>query len=195
MQCELNEIVVSWLPDAISMIATTGQLSLVSGGTDDQRSRLLKLFMGFEPLSSGFVCVDGEPLTPDNASELRRLMAFAPRHLPVIGETDPCYPPSVQDIFSLHANHNRPVSNGLLAETMRSLTPSHDTSEQLQWLAVALLLGRPVLLADHPPRETAASLAAIARQGTAVIVASDDQAFADAADNITMLNSEKSFIR
>jgi len=179
---ELNEVLLSGEERTLSLMAPAGQLTCLTGGTRLRRSRFLSAMMGFEPVQVGFVSIDGEPLTPASAPLLRAAMGYVPAGLAAEGEVVKYEPPTVQDVFRLRANRHLPISNGILAEEMRRTGLPADEG---RWLAVAVLLSRPILMVDHPSPLTADYLVHQAHaQGRTVIVATAEQALIAAADNV-----------
>lgn len=172
---ELNEVVLEGEAQTLSLMAREGQLTCLSGTDDARLTRLLEAMMGFEVPRSGYICIDGEPLTERTADLLRSMMAYAPRRLTDAGEIRRYEAPSVQDVFDLRANRDLPISNGLLAEETRRAGGS-------RLLAVAVLRQKPLLLADQPPTDAFGYLRGLARSGCTVIVASCDDVYAEGAD-------------
>ena len=157
------------------MMAREGEMVCLTGGTREQRTRWLQGIMGFVPVLSGYVCIDGEPLTAETVGEFRQLMAYAPSRLQREGQIRTFAPPSVQDVFALKENQHLPISNGLLKREMRLISPSMD--EPSQWLAVAVLRDKPILLVDDPMPLSCTYLRSQAEHGRVVIITSDDSTF------------------
>lgn len=178
---ELNDILIEGDARTLSMMAQSAQLTCLTGSTPEHRRRLLMAMMGLESVVSGFVSIDGEPLTPHTARELRRLMAYAPERLVAEGEVYTYAPPTVQELFMLRANRSLPISNGILTQEMRNTGCPGDSG---QWLAVAVLLNKPILLCDMPPAEAADYLRRQAGGGRTVIVSTDTRRLLEAADNV-----------
>ena len=180
MLLELNEALLEGEPQTLSMMAREGQLTCLTGGTPERRLRWMEAMMGFVPIVHGYVSIDGEPLTPATADSFRQLMTFAPSELSALGQVRTYDAPSVQDIFSLQANRSRPISNGILGEEMRRVGIADDAQARL--IAVAVLLGKAILLVSQPPAGAFDYLLRQARQGKTVIVSSTDAAFLTGAD-------------
>lgn len=174
MVLELNNVVLEGCEHGLSMIARSGQLVCLTNGTAALRSRCLLAMLGLEPVTQGYVSIDGEPLLPETAFELRKLMAYAPASLDSIGQIRVYNPPTVQELFSLKANRQAPISNGILSEEVRRAGGA-------ELVAVAALLDRQILLADTPPAVCADYLASQAENGRIVVVATTDAAFIDRA--------------
>ena len=176
---ELNEVLLSGEERTLSLMARAGQMTCLVGATRQRRSRWLMAMLGLEPVRMGFISVDGEPLTPATVGLLRPLMGYVPDRLQAEGEVVSYEPPTVQDVFRLRANRHLPISNGILAEEMRRTGADADEARRL---AVAVLLGRPILLVDHPSAAVLPYLKDQARSGRTVIVATDEAAVINAAD-------------
>lgn len=184
MVLELNEVLLEGEPQTLSMMAEEGRTTCLTGGTREQRTRWLLAMMGFVTVKNGYISIDGEPLTPASAADFRRLMAYAPARLEDAGEVKTYEAPTVQDIFTLRANRELPISNGILGEEMRRIAPGSD-DQRVRILAVAALLNKPVVLVDDPPAEAAEYLCRLAQKGRIVIVATHDERLLAVADRVT----------
>ena len=183
MLLELNDVLLQNEPRTLSMMARSGDMVCLTGGSAEQRARWLHGIMGFVPVLSGYICIDGEPLTIDTVAEFRRQMAYAPSRLEREGQIRVFEPPSVQDVFSLKENRHLPISNGLLNKEMKLISEHPD--ECSQWLAVAVLRNKPILIADSPPAASAAYLQALAANaGKTVIVGTCERAILNVANRI-----------
>ena len=183
---ELNEVLLSGEERTLSLMAEGGQMTCLAGGSRDRRSRWLQAILGMEPVRVGLISVDGEPLTARTVSELRAMMSYVPERLVAEGQVVSYEPPTVQDLFLLRANRHQPISNGILAEEMRR-TGIAD-ADAARWLAAVALLGRPILLVDHPSADSLPYLLRLAReQRRTVVVASDDAAVRAASDQVIEL--------
>lgn len=182
MMLELNEVLLVGEAHTVSGMAREGRMTCLTGGTPQRRRRWLDAMMGFEPLAHGFISLYGEPLTASTTRELRSMMAFVPARLVSEGEVVVYEPPTVQDVFSLRANRHVAISNGILSEEMKRTGIEGDYA---QWLAVAVLLDKPILLVESPPTGALDYLEWQAdKAGRTVIVASDDETIAARADTV-----------
>jgi ABC-type cobalamin/Fe3+-siderophores transport system ATPase subunit len=178
---ELNDVLVEGAEKTVSMMAQERKVTCLTGGSPLVRSRLLLAMMGLEPLKSGFVCIDGEPLGKATSRLFRRMMAYVPSELRADGEVVVYEPPTVQEVFGLKDNRDAAISNGLLSEEMkRTMAPD----DKAQLLAVAVLRQRPILLVDSPHPLSATYLHRQAEGGRLVIVSSDDTDILRMADEI-----------
>ena len=186
MMLELNEVLIEGMHRTLSLMAKAGELTCLTGGTAEQRTRWLMAMQGFETVTNGYISIDGEPLTPQSAPAFRKLMAYAPARLCRLGEVTTYEPPSVQDVFSLKANRELPISNGILGEEMRRVG-GDQTDMRVQLIAVAALLNKSILMVDNPPVQADAYLKEWARQGRIVVAASNDEEMLKMADVIVEL--------
>lgn len=179
---ELNEVLLSGEERTVSGMAAEGQVTCLIGGSAQRRRRWLYAVLGFEPLVRGFISLDGEPLTKATKRELRSMMAFVPARLEAQGEVVVYEPPTVQEVFSLKANRHVPISNGILSEEVKRTGIGGDYA---QWLAVAVLLDKPILLVESPPAGALNYLEhQAAAAGRMVIVATDDEMIVGRADAV-----------
>jgi putative ABC transport system ATP-binding protein/ATP-binding cassette subfamily C protein CydD len=186
MMLELNEVLLEGEPQTLSLMAHEGELTCLTGGSSERLTRWLLAMLGFEHVKSGYISLDGEPLTPQSVAIFRSMMAYAPSQLEPIGQVT-CYtPPTAQDVFGLKANRNLPVSNSILDEEMRHICPNH-ADNRVQLLAVASLLGRPILLVDNPLPQSIDYLHQQAAQGRTVVLTSQEAMVTGAANQIVEL--------
>ncbi len=188
MLLELNEVLLEGEPQTFSLMARERRIVCMTGGTAPQRLRWLHAMMGFVPVRSGYVSIDGEPLTAASAPALRSFMAFAPARLVPVGQVRRYEAPTVQDVFSLRANRELPISNGILAEETRRIAPG-SSDPRAQLLAVALLLHKPILLVDDVLPEAMGYLRQKAAEGATVVVTSAEPEVLAAADVVAELKS------
>ena len=64
--------------EGLSVVAPEGQLTRIGCSTPEARTLLARTLVGFVPLSSGYITIDGELLTPYSVKAFRRLMAYWP---------------------------------------------------------------------------------------------------------------------
>lgn len=183
MGLELNEVLMEGEQQTLSLMAKAGEMTCLTGGSVERRTRWLLAMQGFENVTHGYISIDGEPLTPDSSAVFRRLIAYAPSRLCKLGEVVSYEPPSVQDVFSLKANRELPISNGILGEEMRRV--GADSSDpRVQLLAVAVLLDKPILLVDNPPAQAGGYLKNLAATGKLVLLTSVEQELLALSDNV-----------
>ncbi len=201
MTIELNEVTLPGSEQALSLLADEGQLTCITGGSGERRTRCLYMLMGFEAPSGGCVSVDGEPLAGGCINHLRKHIAFVPSSLDTVGQLVPYEPPTIQDVLALRSNRGLAISEADVEEECRRAAgianplqqPASGRQDSLRrqkvlLLAVAVLRRKPVLLVDSPLASTATYLQQQARQeGRTVIVATDDAAVVRLADNVVSL--------
>ena len=181
MILELNDVVVDGAEKTVSMMAQERRVTCLTGGCAFVRSRLLLAMLGLEPVRSGVISIDGEPLEKGTVKLFRQRMAYVPTKLVADGEVTIYEPPSVQDVFGWKDNREASISNGMLEEEIkRTMAPR----EKAQLLAVAVLRKRPILLIDQPHTLSADYLQHQAQEGHIVIVSSDDDTILHASDEI-----------
>jgi putative ABC transport system ATP-binding protein/ATP-binding cassette subfamily C protein CydD len=186
MMLELNEVLIEGMNRTLSLMAKAGELTCLTGGTAEQRTRWLLAMQGFETVTNGYISIDGEPLTSRSATVFRKLMAYAPARLCELGEVTTYEPPSVQDVFSLRSNLDLPISNGILSEEMRRV--GADVSDpRVQLIAVAALLNKKILFVDNPPVLSADYMKNLASQGRVVLVTSSEEAVLKVSDVVVEL--------
>lgn len=191
---ELNGALLRGMQDPLSLMAQDGQMTCLTAFIEDAEGRhipypagmttarrWLHAIMGFEPVESGFISIDGEPLTSTTVLALRRMMAFVPDRLDDVGQITRYEAPTVQEIFALKNNRQLPISNGMLAEEVKR---TGIAGPQAQLLAVAVLLQRRVLLVDSPVAGAVPYLLQQAADNHIVIVASTDENVIRAAHKV-----------
>ncbi len=180
---ELNQVLVEGERQTVSFLAAMGTVTTLTGGSQQSLTRFLLAILGLAEIRNGAICIDGEPLTPHSAYFFRRQMAYAPAFLQTEGEIVTYEPPSVQDIFGLKANRDLPISNGILGEEIRKIgIEGHH--EQVQLIAVAALLEKPIVLIDNPPAAAMPYIRQLAAKGRIVLITSNDPAVKAASDKI-----------
>lgn len=185
MAIEFNEVVLPGEEFTLSLLAQAGRVTCLTGGTAERRTHWLHALMGFETPLTGYVSVDGEPLTGGCIAHLRRNMAFVPARLDTIGEIVAYEPPTVNDMLTLRSNRRLKVSAADVAEEMGR---TGATGQKAELLALAVVRRKPVLVVDSPSGASASYLHRLAaEQGVTVIAASDDAAILGCADNIVEL--------
>ena len=182
MTIELNEVLLPGEEHSLSLLADEGQLTCITGGTADRRTRWLHVLMGFEVPSAGCVSVDGEPLAGGCITHLRKHIAFAPACLETVGQLVPYEPPTFQDVLALHANKNLGINEADIEEECQRIGAN---DQKALLLAVAVLRRKPVLLVDSPLATSGSYLLQQAHQeGRTVIVATGDTTLIGFADNV-----------
>lgn len=180
MIIELNEVLLRGEEHTLSLLAREGQLTCITGGTAARRTRWLHALMGFEMPVTGYISVDGEPLTGGCIAHLRRNIAFAPASLDTVGQIVRYEPPEAADIFSLRSNRHAGITP---ADIDEECLRTGATGQKALLLAVAALRHKPVLIVDSPEGSSASYLHELAkREGRTVIVATDNSTIISQAD-------------
>lgn len=151
----------------MSMMAQSGQLTCISGGQGSGKTALLETLLGFIPLDSGLVSVDGELLTALSAPTFRRRMAYVPqRH----EEHAAVFVPRTSDLETIWSG------------------PTAATWEPRPIVQPAVTLqGRDIVLADDPPLAMLGQLRALADEGRTVVVATERDEYLNISDKTIRL--------
>ena len=170
-----------------------GQILGVAGESGVGKTSLLRLVLGFVPLTAGSVEVCGQPLNERNIDSIRRLTAYVPQELQPLAATG-------RDLIALTHNlaANR-AAEGAAAMSIPTLLAAlglDDSVLELQasklsggqrqriLLAAALALPKPLILLDEPTSALDAESARLvidvlrricAEQGRAALVVSHSQ--------------------
>lgn len=174
----------------VSFVAQPGDAVAVTGNTESRKALLLAM-LGMRPLKSGWVSIDGEPVTATTGTYFRQFIAYQPDSLDFEGLT-------VQEVaksqFALKANADYAYSaKAVVAELMRlgvaddSMQKGFDEMEeavaQRASLTLVGMFERQLLLLDNPTsRQDEAGCRLVAdyimqkrSEGVALIVATGDQ--------------------
>ena len=155
------------LVSGMSMMALNGQMTCITGGQGSGKTALLEVLLGFLPLDSGLVSVDGELLTELSAATFRRRMAYVPQRRE---EQLSTFVPRTDDLEMIwHTGSTaswkaRPV--GLPAVTLQ---------------------GRDIVLADDPPLTMLGQLRTLANEGRTVVVATEHEEYLNLSDKTIQL--------
>ena len=158
----------------LSFVAPEGQLTCISGGTTKDRTLLARALMGFVPLSSGFITVDGELLTPYSVKTFRRLMAYWPNEASL--QRQPVsFQPSLEGLEEVWS-------------PAIALTPEEPTmpKESAPQAVTTVTEGKQIVVADNPAPLLLSELSRLASEGRVVIVISNDEHFAAAGKNVNI---------
>ena len=186
---ELNDVLIRGEQNTLSLMAHEGQITCLApamAGVDNAQPlvRWLYAMLGLEPIVTGYISIDGEPITAASAPLLRRQMAFVPARLDAVGQVVVYESPTVQDVFALKANREQPITNGILAEEMKR---TGTTGQKALLLAVGVLLHRSILLVESPDAASMDYLRQQAQNGCTIIVSSADDIIASAADQLIVV--------
>ena len=81
MILELLDVNIGQLIRSLSLAIGDGQQLSIMGPTGSGKTTLLRAILGFIPIDSGYISIDGELLTPLSAPYFRKLMAYVPQRL------------------------------------------------------------------------------------------------------------------
>ena len=88
MMLELHNVTIEPLIHSLSLTVGDGQLVCLSGSEGKGKTTLLRAILGFIPINSGHISIDGELLTPLSAPYFRRQIAYVPQHMSAIEDYD-----------------------------------------------------------------------------------------------------------
>ena len=184
------------LATGLSFMARDGQITCVTGPEGSGKTTLLRTLMGFLPVSSGFVSVDGELLTIRSAHAFRSMMAYLPQQMQMLRHhlsPDSCLHAYEADEYG--------VWNALMPSAIEEQSPASLSPEEIFQLAQKTLEGakdKPIVIADEPAALLTSELSlqmlqllrSQADAGKTVLIASRKQqlvAYADQVINLDML--------
>lgn len=180
--------------DSLSFSVSAGEMLCITGVSGCGKTSLLNTIMGFMPLDSGFISIDGEQVTAESANLFRKMMAYLPQDL-----SFPCTKVSelVTLPFSLSACGEVKFSKDKMIEQWNKLDLQEDLFDkniseisggqrQRMMIATTCMLNRKILLFDEPTSAldeqstimVANYIAEAANNGATVIVVSHNALFA-----------------
>jgi ABC-type multidrug transport system fused ATPase/permease subunit len=151
----------------LSVMAMKGQMTCVTGSPGCGKSALLRVLMGFIPLDSGMVSVDGELISELSADAFRRMMAYVPQE--TVAQPSP-FVPDTDDLETAWSGERLP------RHILRALTPP-----------MVEIHDKPIVLLDEPPVAMVRQVRVLADEGRTVVVATQRTEFLDVADKIIKL--------
>ena len=180
------------LATGLSFIARDGELTCITGPEGSGKTTLLRTLMGFLPVESGFVSVDGELLTVLSAPVFRTLMVYLPQQMQMLAHqlTPPDAPSCEADDYA--------VWNALMPQAVKAEAPPPLSPEDIFRLEEQTLLGagdKSIVIADEPAAnltpELSRQLLVMLRQqadaGKTVLIASRRQLLVGHADQVIEL--------
>ena len=181
------------LATGLSFMARDGQLTCITGSEGAGKTTLLRTLMGFLPVSSGFVSVDGELLTVRSSQAFRRMMAYLPQQMELLRhQLEPvAVPLSEADDLAVWGG-------GVTLKPSAEPAPALLSSEEILCLAEETLrqsADKQIIIADEPaarlsPEQTMQMLALLRQQaeaGKTVLIASRKPLMVDEADQVISL--------
>ena len=181
------------LAAGLSFMARDGQLTCITGSEGSGKTSLLRTLMGFLPVSSGFVSVDGELLTVKSSQAFRRMMAYLPQQIQSLRhQLMPVEAPVCEA-------EEYGVWNALLPKAIEAVEPAPLSPEEIFQLAEQTLQetsGKQIIIADEPAALLTPELALrllqllrnLADDGKTVLIASRRPLLVEHADLIIEMN-------
>ena len=181
------------LATGLSFMARDGQLTCITGPEGSGKTTLLRTLMGFLPVSSGFVSVDGELLTVKSSQAFRKLMIYLPQQIQLLRHQlkVPEAPVCEADDYG--------VWNDLLPKPIQAIRPVPLSPEEIYLFAEQTLQAakdKQMIIADEPAAQLTPELAERMLQllrsqvvaGKTVLIASRRPMLVDDADLIINMN-------
>lgn len=144
------------LATGLSFMARDGQLTCITGPEGSGKTTLLRTLMGFLPVGSGFVSVDGELLTVKSSQAFRRMMVYLPQQIQLLRHqlTAPEAPVCEADDFG--------VWNPLPPKAVQARQPAPLSPEEIFQLAEQTFQeasAKQIVIADEPAAQLTQELA------------------------------------
>ena len=181
------------LATGLSFMARDGQITCVTGPEGSGKTTLLRTLMGFLPVSSGFVSVDGELLTVKSSQAFRRMMAYLPQQIQSLRhQLMPVEAPVCEA-------EEYGAWNALLPGAIEAVEPAPLSPEEIFQLAEQTLQeasGKQIIIADEPAALLTPELALrllqllrnLADNGKTVLIASRRPLLVEHADLVIEMN-------
>lgn len=181
------------LASDLSFMARDGQLTCITGPAGSGKTTLLRTLMGFLPVSSGFVSVDGELLTVKSSQAFRKLMVYLPQQIQMLRHQlkAPDAPVCEPDDYG--------VWNDLQPKAVVSRQPALLSPEEIYFLAEQTLQEadeKQMIIADEPAAQLTPELTermlqllrSLVVAGKTVLIASRRPLLVEDADLVIDLN-------
>ena len=177
----------------LSFMARDGQLTCITGPEGSGKTTLLRTLMGFLPIGSGYVSVDGELLTVKSSQAFRRMMAYLPQQIQQLRhQLMPVEAPVCEA-------ETYGVWNALLPKAVVTEMPAPLSPEEIFLLVEQTLSdakGKQIIIADEPaahltPELTLRLLQQLRDQadaGKTVLIASRRPLLVEHADLVIEMN-------
>ena len=177
------------LAENLSFIANDGELTCITGASASGKTTLLRTLMGFLPVKSGFVSVDGELLTIYSSHAFREMMVYLPQDVQTLG-LQLEEPEATQVEADDYAVWNAVLPSVEIAQPRAPLT-----TDEIVLLATKTLeesADKPIVIADEPTALLSSEqgyqlmqlLQQQAEQGKTVVIASSDPMVLERANQI-----------
>ena len=183
------------LARGLSFIAKDGEITCITGPKGSGKTIFLRTLMGFLPVASGFVSVDGELLTVLSAPDFRRMMVYLPQQVQLLAHQmtpEEAVVPEPDD----YAVWNELLPPAVTAEEPLPLGPDAIFSLASQTLAHAV--DRSIVIADEPAAWLTPELSmqmlqllrSQAEAGKTVLIASRLPLLVENSDQVINVNNE-----
>lgn len=187
----------------LSMHIKKGEMVCISGESGCGKTSLLNAIMGFVPIKSGTITVDGLILCEENIDQIRKRIAWIPQELAL-----PCewVTEMVRLPFDLKANRGVHFSKKKLFEAFKELNLEEELftkrvseisggQRQRIMIAVAALLEKPIIIIDEPTsaldsvsvERVLNFFNMLSQKGMTIIAVSHDRVFKLGCDNVIYL--------
>lgn len=183
------------LVKGLSLIARDGQVTCITGSEGAGKTTFLRTLMGFLPVESGFVSVDGELLTMASAPAFRNLMTYLPQKIQMLAHQlkAPEMPVCEADDYAVW-------NQAQLTSAVKEQQPEPLAPEAIYQLAEKTILeasDKPIVIADEPaahltPELTVQMLDLLAQQaraGKTVLIATRKPQLLAQADLVLNLDN------
>lgn len=183
------------LVKGLSLIARDGQVTCITGSEGAGKTTFLRTLMGFLPVESGFVSVDGELLTMASAPAFRNLMTYLPQKIQMLAHQlkAPEMPVCEADDYAVW-------NQAQLPSAVKEQQPEPLAPEAIYQLAEKTILeasDKPIVIADEPaahltPELTVQMLDLLAQQaraGKTVLIATRKPQLLAQADLVLNLDN------
>ncbi len=185
------------LVKGLSLIASDGQITCITGAEGAGKTTFLRTLMGFLPVESGFVSVDGELLTVASAHAFRSLMIYLPQEIQMLA-----HQLKVPEMPVCEAGEYGVWNQAVLPSAVKAQQPEPLSPEAIYQLAEKTLReapDKPIVIADEPaanltPELTEQLLTLLreqARAGKTVLIASRKSQLLARADLVFNLDTFK----
>ena len=185
------------LATGLSFMARDGQLTCITGPEGSGKTALIRTLIGFLPVDSGYVSVDGELLTVRSAHAFRSMMVYLPQQMQMLRNhlyPDSCLKSYKDDDFG--------VWNALLPPVVNEQSSEPLSPEEIFQLAQKTLeraKDKSIVIADEPaamlPSDLSLQMLQLLRSqadaGRTVLITSRKQQLVANADQVINLDMLK----
>ena len=179
---EFKNVVISGGRQPLSFVARPGEILAVIGAGGSGKTMLVNAVLGRQPVSKGYVTIDGEPVTAGSAPYFRKMVGYVPQNVdfPLKKVSD-----IVNAMIEISESRGKACTRKNVADEMAALGVDEffldsDTSAadkvllRVVLMAVCAAMGGRLLVVDSPVDEAdarmSAALRTMALKGWAVVV-------------------------